>query len=314
MRKNESENRNFGRKINLANSARLAFSLASCNKTGKTASSSSSASSSGADSSAVKSAGEKSQNAKAAQKIKVAHTNYYVPYDFVDENGNSDGFEVAVLKEVDKLLPDYEFEYYPTSDDDLLIGILQGKYDVGTKGVWRTAEREKKYIFPKNPIGASVIGIVIRADTADKIHDLPSFAKFSGKLVPIGAQNAQYTVIDEYNKEHPDAKINLIAGDTFSAAASDGYVWVNEGRYDALVDIKLTFQNKVLKEGAPYAQFKDKLAYVPYKGIPTWPLFNKKNQAFADAYDVAIKTLKDNGTVSRLAIQYFGEDVSALLE
>ena len=306
----KSENINFGRKANslriaslLAAAAVFAVSFASCNKSEKSASSSSSASSS-----------EKSTGAKSVQKIKVAHTNYYVPYDFVDENGNSDGFEVAVLKEVDKLLPDYEFEYYPTSDDDLLIGILQGKYDVGTKGVWRTAEREKKYIFPKNPIGASVIGIVIRADTADKIHDLPSFAKFSGKLVPIGAQNAQYTVIDEYNKDHPDAKINLIAGDTFSAAASDGYVWVNEGRYDALVDIKLTFQNKVLKEGAPYAQYKDKLAYVPYKGIPTWPLFNKKNQAFADAYDEAIKILKDSGTVSKLAIQYFGEDVSALLE
>jgi len=305
MRKNESENRNFGRKINLTNSARAAFSLvvaalfavsfASCNKSSNSASSS-----------------EKSTGAKSVQKIKVAHTNYYVPYDFVDENGNSDGFEVAVLKEVDKLLPDYEFEYFPTSDDDLLIGILQGKYDVGTKGVWRTAEREKKYIFPKNPIGASIIGIVIRADTADKIHDLPSFAKFSGKLVPIGAQNAQYTVIDEYNKENPGAKINLVAGDSFGA--TDGYVWVNEGRYDGYVDIKLSFQNNILKEGAPYAQYKDKLVYVPYKGIPTWPLFSKKNQAFADAYDEAIRTLNENGTVSRLAVQYFGEDVSALLK
>ena len=39
------------------------------------------------------------------KKIQVAHTNYYKPYDFVNEAGESDGFEVAVLKEVDKLLP-----------------------------------------------------------------------------------------------------------------------------------------------------------------------------------------------------------------
>lgn len=83
------------------------------------------------------------------KKIQVAHTSYYKPYDFVNEAGESDGFEVAVLKEVDKLLPQYEFVYNPTSDDDLLIGVLQGKYDVGTKGVWKTAEREKKYVFPK---------------------------------------------------------------------------------------------------------------------------------------------------------------------
>ena len=246
------------------------------------------------------------------QKIRVAHTNYYKPYDFVNDKGESDGFEVAVLKEVDKLLPESEFEYHPTSDDDLLIGVLQGKYDVGTKGVWVTDERRKKYIFPKNPIGASVIGIVIRSDTADKIHDLPSFAKFSGKLVPIGAANAQYTVIDEYNKSHPDAQVKLVAGDQFGA--TDGYVWVNEGRYDAYVDIKLSFQNNVLVEGAPYAQYKDKLTYITYKGIPTWPLFNRKQQKFADAYDRAIEQLKKDGTVSKLAIQYFGEDVSALLK
>lgn len=246
-------------------------------------------------------------------KVRVAHTNYYVPYDFVNDKGESDGFEVAVLKEIDKLLPEYEFEYYPTSDDDLLIGVLQGKYAFGTKGVWVTEERKQKYVFPKNPIGASVVGIVVRTENLDKIHDLPSFAKFSGKLVPIGAANAQYTIVDEYNKANPNAQVKLIAGDQFGAI-SDGYVWVVEGRYDAYLDIKLSFQNNVLKEGAPYSQYKDKLSYITYKGIPTWPIFNKKQQKLADAYDSAIEKLIADGTVSRLAIQYFGEDISALLK
>ena len=246
------------------------------------------------------------------QKIRVAHTNYYVPYDFVNDKGESDGFEVAVLKEVNKLLPQYEFEYFPTSDDDLLIGVLQGKYDVGTKGVWITEERKKKYIFPQNPIAASIIGIVIRKDTADKITDIKSFAKYSGKLVPIGPSNAQYNIIDEYNKQNTDARVKLVAGDQFEAA--DGYVWVVEGRYDARVDIKLSFQNNIEKEGAPYAKYKDKLSYVPYKAIPTWPLFNRKNQAFANAYDEAIKTLKENGTLEKLSQKYFGENIFSFVE
>lgn len=246
------------------------------------------------------------------QKIRVAHTNYYVPYDFVNDKGESDGFEVAVLKEIDKLLPQYEFEYFPTSDDDLLIGVLQGKYDVGTKGVWITEERKKKYIFPQNPIAASIIGIVIRKDTADKITDIKSFAKYSGKLVPIGPSNAQYNIIDEYNKQNPDARVKLVAGDQFEAA--DGYVWVVEGRYDARVDIKLSFQNNIEKEGAPYAKYKDKLSYVPYKAIPTWPLFNRKNQAFANAYDEAIKTLKENGTLEKLSQKYFSENIFSFVE
>ena len=246
------------------------------------------------------------------QKVRVAHTNYYVPYDFVNDKGESDGFEVAVLKEIDKLLPEYEFEFYPTSDDDLLIGVLQGKYAFGTKGVWVTEERKQKYVFPQNPIGASVIGLVIRQDTADQITDLPSFAKYSGKLVPISASSAQYAVVDDYNKSHPDAQVKLIAGDQF--LATDAYTWVNEGRYDGYLDIKLSFQNNVLKDSAPFEQYKDKLTYITYKGIPTWPIFNKKQQKLADAYDKAITQLKNDGTVSKLAIQYFGEDISALLK
>ena len=61
--------------------------------------------------------------------LKVAHTQNYVPYDFVDEKGESDGYEVAVLKAIDEKLPDYKFEYTGTSDDDLLIGLESGKYD-----------------------------------------------------------------------------------------------------------------------------------------------------------------------------------------
>ena len=94
---------------------------------------------------------------------------------------------------------------------------------------------------------------------------------------------------------------------------ADSYLWVLEGRYDAYFVLKLSFEKNVLKETGPYHQFADKLAYVPYKGIPTWPLFNKKQQKFADAYDEAYAKLKADGTVSKLAIQYFGEDISALL-
>ncbi len=112
-------------------------------------------------------------------EIRVAHTQTYVPYDFVNDKGESDGFEVQVLKAVDELLPQYKFTFVPTSDDDLLIGIESGKYNVGVKGAWFTEERAKKYVFPKNYIAASIIGLTFRAEDSDRIKDMESFAKFS---------------------------------------------------------------------------------------------------------------------------------------
>ena len=46
-----------------------------------------------------------------ARVVRIAHTQAYVPYDFVNEQGESDGFEVAVMQEVAKLLPQYKIPH-----------------------------------------------------------------------------------------------------------------------------------------------------------------------------------------------------------
>ena len=240
--------------------------------------------------------------------VNVAYTNYYVPYDFVNDKGEADGFEVAVMKEVAKKLPQYEWKFTPTSDDDLLIGVESGKYTIGTKGIWKTAAREKKYLFTDNYIGASVIGLVIRKDEADKVKDMDSFAQYSGKLVPIAPQDARYMVIETYNKEHPDKPIDLKSSEALQIA--DAYSWVMEGRYDAYLEVELSYKNNIVKDDAPYHQFNDQLTYIRYKGIPTYPLINKKETKLKDEVDKAIKELRDEGKIAELEQKYFGESLS----
>ncbi|MDR1586286.1 MAG: transporter substrate-binding domain-containing protein [Treponema sp.] len=246
-------------------------------------------------------------SAPGAQKVRVAHTQNYYPYDFINDKGESDGFEVAVLKAADALIPEYEFEYVGTSDDDLLIGVESGKYAAGVKGAWLTEERKKKFIIPESYIGASVIGIAYRTENADKIKDFESFARFSGKLVPIPPQSAQWPVVEDYNKNHPDAQVKLVPSDVF--IISDAYTWVVEGRYDAFFDIKLSFETTVKDSKGAWYRYADRLSYAPYKAIPTYPLFNKNNQDLADKVDAAIKKLISDGTFKKLSQQYFGEDI-----
>ncbi|MFZ2570182.1 MAG: transporter substrate-binding domain-containing protein [Streptococcus suis] len=240
--------------------------------------------------------------------LKVAHTQSYAPYDFINEKGESDGFEVAVLKAIDEKLDAYQFEYVGTSDEDLLIGLESGKYDIGTKGAWYTAERAEKFIIPENAIGASIIGFTIRKEDSSKYTDIDSFAVAGGKLVPISPQNAQYNVIQEYNKDS-STPIKLEEAESFKVA--DAYAWVLEGRYDAFFDIKLSFEKAVTNEDGAYHQYADKLTWFPYKGIETYPLIHKSstNEEFAKAYDEAIQELKEDGTISKLSTEYFGEDV-----
>nr|MBP8703582.1 transporter substrate-binding domain-containing protein [Streptococcus sp.] len=92
---------------------------------------------------------------------------------------------------------------------------------------------------------------------------------------------------------------------------ADAYAWVLEGRYDAFFDIKLSFEKAVTNEDGAYHQYADKLTWFPYKGIETYPLIHKSstNEEFAKAYDEAIQELQEDGTISKLSTEYFGEDV-----
>ena len=252
--------------------------------------------------------------AKVEKVLQVAHTQSYKPYDFVNDKGESDGFEVQVLKAVDEKLPDYKFNYNPTSDEDLLIGLESGKYDIGTKGAWKTPEREQKFIIPEEKIAASVIGLTYRTADKAKYSNLEDFAKQNGKLIPISPQNAQYKVIEDFNAINPKTPIKLDAADQFTI--SDAYAWLLEGRYDGFFDIKLSFDNSVLAADGPYHDYASKLSYVPYKGIPTYPIIHKNatNESFAKAYDKAIKELEADGTLTKLSKKYFGEDVFSYIK
>ncbi|RKJ24782.1 amino acid ABC transporter substrate-binding protein, partial [Butyricicoccus sp. 1XD8-22] len=69
---------------------------------------------------------EKVQETQDVTKIKVAFAQAAKPITYVDENGNPAGYDVEAMMLVDEALEDYEFEFVPTTDEDLFIGVEQG--------------------------------------------------------------------------------------------------------------------------------------------------------------------------------------------
>ncbi|MGD2199076.1 transporter substrate-binding domain-containing protein [Lysinibacillus fusiformis] len=256
------------------------------------------------------SADKNSDEGSEVRTVKVAYDQASKPISYIDDNGNPTGYDVEVMKLVDELLPDYQFEYVGTTSDDLLIGVEQGKYQVGVKNAFFTQERTEKFIFPKEFLGLSSAGLVLRKED-EGIKTLADFAKKGYSLAPIAANNAQYTIIDEYNTANPDNKVKLQAGDAFTV---DVVQWVNEGRVDGGVMIEGPFKQQVLAEDGPYNNLKDEVVYNEFSVIKTWPLFNKKEQEFADAYDKAIAQIKEQKKTNELSTKFYGRDLFEVLE
>ncbi|MGF6949897.1 L-cystine transport system substrate-binding protein [Neobacillus sp. B4I6] len=247
---------------------------------------------------------------KEVRKVKVAFDQGGKPIGYLDEKGNPTGYEIEVMELVDKALPEYEFEYVPTSSEDLLVGVQQGKYQVGVKNAWFTEERTKSYIFPKEFLGLSGVGILLKKKN-ENIKDLSDFAKAKLSLAPIAASNAQYTIVDEYNQANPDNKVKLEAGDAFSV---DVVQWVNEGRVDGGIYLGATYEKQVLAKDGPYHNLANGLIYNEFAVVKTWPLFNKKEQEFADAYDQAIKKIKEEKKTNKLMVKFYNTDLFKLLD
>ncbi|MFJ5766999.1 transporter substrate-binding domain-containing protein [Lysinibacillus sp. NPDC093210] len=242
--------------------------------------------------------------------VKVAYDQASKPISYIDDKGNPTGYDVEVMKLVDELLPEYKFEYVGTTSDDLLIGVEQGKYQVGVKNAFFTQERTEKFIFPKEFLGLSSAGLVLRKED-EGVKTLADFATKGYALAPIAANNAQYTIIDEYNKANPTNEVKLQAGDAFTV---DVVQWVNEGRVDGGVMIEGPFKQQVLADDGAYHNLKDEVVYNEFAVIKTWPLFNKKEQEFADAYDKAIAQIKEQKKTSELSKEFYGRDLFEVLE
>lgn len=250
---------------------------------------------------------EETEASVEVQKKVVAYAIGGVPFAYMDENGNPAGYDIAVFQLIDEMLPQYEFEYVGASDDDMYIGLDTGKYDVGLKDAWYNAERAEKYIYPEHFLGAGAIGFVIRPEDIGNFSSYETIYKTGKKLTPLPPQNAQYGLIKQWNEEHPDMVIEVEESDTI--ALNDAYLWILEGRYDGYMTAKATYQGLVLNEDGAFHDKMDELAWETIDATETWPLFSKGNEELAAAYDECAQKLEDDGTLSKLAMEYYKENI-----
>ena len=81
----------------------------------------------------------------------VALSGQTTPFNYYDENGELDGYEVAMLKEIDARLDDLQFEYTTTEFASLFAGLDSGQFDLILNNITDKPERREKYLFSETP-------------------------------------------------------------------------------------------------------------------------------------------------------------------
>lgn len=262
---------------------------------------SSSSSSASASSSSTSASADASSNGDVKKVLIGIRQNFY-PTSYINEQGEPSGYDIDVIKKIDELLPEYEFEYEAVSQEALLTGLDTGKYKAAVAGFYSNDDRRAKYLFPEECIGGNIIGLAVRKSDEADIKTLEDVAKNNKSVVPIAPTSGMYGIVLQYNAEHPDNQVNLVDAEWTNAA--DEYKWVAEGRYDVAVASKNVVDDTLTKIG-----LENDIQFNSFTAIKTWSLFNPEETELAAAYDKALKELKDDGFISEKSEEYFGEDI-----
>jgi len=232
------------------------------------------------------------------KKIVVGTGNSYEPYCYLDDKGNLAGYEYEVLKAVDDLLPQYEFEYKTSDFANVLISLDAGKIDLAAHQYEWNKERDEKYLFGKEPYTTYVTYITV----AENHPDIKFLDDLQGKKVKSSAGSNTSYILETYNKDHKDnpIKIEYVNNSTDEETITG----LLNGVWDATVMTKRD-ADKLNKN---YGKTALKVTGDPVQTSSTYFVFSKKDTELQGAVDGALKQLKKDGKLKQLSIDVIGGD------
>ena len=235
-----------------------------------------------------------------AEKVVVGTGNSYEPYCYLDDKGNLAGYEYEVLKAVDELLPQYEFEYKTSDFDNVLISLDAGKNDIGAHQYEWNKERDEKYLFGKEPYTTYVTYLTV----AGNRDDVKSLDDLKGKKVKSSSGSNSAYILENYNKDHKD---NPIRVDYVNNSTDEETITgLLNGVWDATIMTARDVDklNKSYEKGSPSI----KVTGDPVQTSSTYFVFAKDNTKLQEAVDGALKQLKENGTLAKISVDVIGGD------
>ena len=216
------------------------------------------------------------------------------------------GYEPEVLKAINAKLPQYKFEMEGAADIAQETGLVTGKYDMATGGYFKAPAREKQFLIPASPLGASLMKIYSRKDS-----NIAGMKDLVGKqIVPVTAGGGVYRFVTQWQQENPGYKIDITASSA-GIPYPDRLKEVQNGKYDALILPSNLGQQTVIEN-----QKLDIKASEPVSINNTYILIHRseENKVLADDISRVLKELKDDGTLGKVSQKWFGEDITTYMQ
>ncbi len=221
----------------------------------------------------------------------VAMEGTWAPWTYVNEDGDLVGYDVEVAQAIAGKLG-VEASFITGEWDGLLAGLDAGRYDIMVNGVNVTPDRAEKYDFSV-PYAYDRMAVIVKGDN-DSIT----------KMEDLSGKKTANTISSTYAETARSYGAEVTGVDDLAAT----FELLYSGRIDATLNAEVTYYDYMAQHPdadlkiACLAEEADSVAIPMRKGDET------KN--LREAVDKALNELAEDGTLSQLAVKYFGTDIS----
>lgn len=237
--------------------------------------------------------------------LTVATSSNWANYSFLNDRHELDGYEIDITKGVAKHLG-VEITFVTPSWDIITAGNWAARWDVAMGMMTPTKARAEKFAFPAVYAYVREVAVVHNDSKATKLSDL------DGKVVGVGAATtdemyAHHNLTPDWIDAKP-IQYQFTPSEVKAYGTSDlGLADLRLGdgvRLDAFLFDEPTAREAV-KAGYPI-RILDGAMF----SAPGAIAIEKGDKEFSDKIAAAIESMRDDGTLSKMSIKWFGIDYS----
>lgn len=219
----------------------------------------------------------------------------YQPYTFLNKEGELDGFDVDIAKEIAKGL-NVDIDFVSQEFSGMIAGLQTGKFDMVASQMTITDERKQQMLF-SDPYITNEVKVIVQ----DSNTDIASIDDFVGKKIGVGLGTNDETYLR--------TTILPEVGD-FTIRTYDDVITslrdLDAGRIDATINNLYALKPIIEANG-----FKIKAVGDPIKSDRPGLAVKKGNEAFIEEVNRVLKEIKQDGTYDKIFVKWFGEEPPA---
>ena len=233
------------------------------------------------------------------QVIKVGTMGTYEPFSYVAADNKLTGYDIEVLRLVEKTDPSLKFEFVAGPWDSLFPGLDADKFQLLANQITSNPDREAKYLLTDNTYALCVSQLIIKKGRTD----IKSLNDLKGKKIGTTVGDSFTRILEDWNNENGKILDIVYYEEDITTLLQD----IVNGRIDATLNDPIMAVAKAKAQNLEVENVGDRVS-----ADPTYFIIKKDatGEEIKKKVDAALLKIKDDGSLSKLSIKWFGVDYS----